>query len=228
MEINWQIHPDDHAVPMRVAAGLPITYDSKFKDRSTFSVLKNTFSELPDLKSIRRYIDIGCSYGWSVPLVYDICENIECFEIRSDVFEYLNLNMKNNNFSNKVNTYNFGISDVNGKAYHNSGFGNPKRLWWGGTRISRKGTECKVATLDSFNFKDVDLIKIDVEGHEYKALQGAKNTIEYNRPIIITEIQWLFLSDSNKKFMEFFDTLDYYIYWIDNEDVIFVPMELEL
>lgn len=39
------------------------------------------------------------------------------------------------------------------------------------------------------NFKDdkIDLIKIDVEGYEYKVLLGAKETLKKYNPVIIIE-----------------------------------------
>lgn len=42
-------------------------------------------------------------------------------------------------------------------------------------------------TLDSYNFTDVDIIKIDVEGYELNVLDGAHNTIAQNRPIVQIE-----------------------------------------
>jgi len=42
-------------------------------------------------------------------------------------------------------------------------------------------------TLDSYNFTDVDIIKIDVEGYELNVLEGASNTIATNRPIVQVE-----------------------------------------
>ena len=44
-------------------------------------------------------------------------------------------------------------------------------------------------TLDSYNYQNVDLIKIDVEGHESQVIRGAKNTILSSKPIIIVEIE---------------------------------------
>ena len=43
-------------------------------------------------------------------------------------------------------------------------------------------------TIDSYNFEDVDCIKIDVEGSELLVMQGAKDTIERCRPSVQVEI----------------------------------------
>lgn len=42
-------------------------------------------------------------------------------------------------------------------------------------------------TLDSFEFGDVSLIKIDVEGHEEAVVQGARETINRSKPVLIIE-----------------------------------------
>jgi FkbM family methyltransferase len=57
--------------------------------------------------------------------------------------------------------------------------------------IGFEGRVCEVplATLDSFDFHDVDLIKIDVEGHEAAVLDGGSKTIDRERPILIVEIE---------------------------------------
>ena len=47
----------------------------------------------------------------------------------------------------------------------------------------------EVRTLDSFGFTDVDLIKIDVEGHEYSVLEGSLLTIQRCKPILLIEIE---------------------------------------
>lgn len=45
-----------------------------------------------------------------------------------------------------------------------------------------------VNTLDSYNFEDVDVIKIDVEGYEFPVLKGAVNTITRCRPVVQLEM----------------------------------------
>ena len=48
-------------------------------------------------------------------------------------------------------------------------------------------TKSPLKTLDSFNFKNVDFIKIDVEGDEVPVLEGAVLTLNANKPLIVIE-----------------------------------------
>ncbi len=47
----------------------------------------------------------------------------------------------------------------------------------------------QVRTLDSFQFDNVAVIKIDVEGHERDVLIGAGDTIDRCRPVVLTEVK---------------------------------------
>jgi FkbM family methyltransferase len=51
------------------------------------------------------------------------------------------------------------------------------------------GFDAPAGTLDSLELKNVSLIKIDVDGVEDIVLDGIKNTVLSNKPIIIIEIQ---------------------------------------
>ena len=44
--------------------------------------------------------------------------------------------------------------------------------------------------LDEMSISDPDFIKLDVEGHEAKALEGAKETINRSKPLILFE-NWI-------------------------------------
>jgi FkbM family methyltransferase len=68
-------------------------------------------------------------------------------------------------------------------------------------------TEVKVVTVDSFDIKDVDFIKIDVEDYEIYALKGAENTIAKYRPTILIELK----KDNtyHEQILDFFEKLDY-------------------
>jgi FkbM family methyltransferase len=58
----------------------------------------------------------------------------------------------------------------------------------GGTGVGKGGDRAELRTLDSFGFKNVSLIKIDVEGFEDFVLDGARETIAANRPVLVVEI----------------------------------------
>lgn len=45
-----------------------------------------------------------------------------------------------------------------------------------------------VNTLDSYNFENVDIIKVDVEGYEYPVLKGGEQTIRRCRPVVQLEM----------------------------------------
>lgn len=48
--------------------------------------------------------------------------------------------------------------------------------------------DVEVRTLDSYNFKDINVIKIDVEGYEFNVIKGGINTIKKYKPLIQIEV----------------------------------------
>lgn len=53
-----------------------------------------------------------------------------------------------------------------------------------------------IMTIDSFNFPVIDLLQLDVEGYEQKALEGAVETINRCNPVIVVE------RNSSEKFLQ--------------------------
>lgn len=56
----------------------------------------------------------------------------------------------------------------------------------GHTQVSGSG-HVPMRALDAFAFDDVDLIKIDVEGHELAVIKGAVETLKRCRPVVVVE-----------------------------------------
>lgn len=214
MEIDW----DNTSLNWQK---LPYEGYEEFQYKNAFLNLRNMFNIALEGKklNIRRYIDAGANYGLTVPIMYDQCQSIECFEVRSDVFECLEMNIANNNFSEKTRAHNSGLSSREGFAWHTMDAKS------GQTRVMDQYTPerkmCSLVTLDSFNFQDVDLIKIDVEGHELEVLKGSKKTIECSRPILIVEATG---AVKQKNMFDFFSSVNYTCNLPNGTDSVIVPL----
>jgi FkbM family methyltransferase len=94
---------------------------------------------------------------------------------------------------------------------------------WSGLTKQRKNVnyqtiQVEVRTLDSFKFKNVGLIKIDVEGNELKTLQGATNTIKSSNPIIYFEcadVHMINYDYDSGDIFDFFENINYNILDLD-------------
>lgn len=61
-------------------------------------------------------------------------------------------------------------------------YGHNMGAWW-----IEPGGDIPVLMLDDFNFPCLDLIYLDIEGHEPQALKGAERTIEKHHPLVVVE-----------------------------------------
>lgn len=59
----------------------------------------------------------------------------------------------------------------------------------GSHKVIADGTTIRTLALDALNLTDLDLLQLDVEGHEGPALKGAEATIARCRPIIHVELR---------------------------------------
>jgi len=141
---------------------------------------------MPFVKKYRRYIDIGANVGHtSVPFIHKF-ENIVAFEPHPDCFDILK-------DQPGIQALNFALLDetkiVKLKLHKNSinkpehgSIADRRNKDWDGKIFDVYGT-----TLDSFNFDDVDFIKVDVEQGELEVIKGSLKTIEKNKPVIMFE-----------------------------------------
>jgi FkbM family methyltransferase len=58
----------------------------------------------------------------------------------------------------------------------------------GTMRVGGGGDRAEMRTIDSFDFSNVSMMKIDVEGYELPVLKGAQRTIRMWHPAILIEI----------------------------------------
>ena len=147
------------------------------------------------VKSFRLCLDIGSNIGqWTRPLSKKF-EKVICFEPNKNFIECFNKNITENN----VVLYNYGLSDKEHTAKQE-----------GSTTILKNepgDVECK--TLDSFNFTDVDLIKIDVDGFELQCVKGAVQTLTDNNPVLNIEMKWAKRPDVCNKVSKILKSIGY-------------------
>lgn len=155
----------------------------------------NSFYELKLLNKVKSlnlngtYVDVGANIGNHTLFFSQICNSKKVISIEMDkkIFDVLDTNVTENNSNEKVTLYNIGIGEKEKKVRTSS----PDLNNIGMTKIIDENGDVLVKTLDNLlqNETDVSLIKIDVEGYELNVLNGAKNLINKNLPVIISELK---------------------------------------
>lgn len=137
---------------------------------------------LSHCKQFRHGIDIGANYGLMTYNMSKKFKHVSSFEIVPDINICFKMNV--DQFSlNNVSVYDCGLGDKETEVALNF---NPQSTF--STHVNKDKTgNIKVKTLDSFNFDDVDFIKMDVEGYEPLVIQGAMETIAKFKPVILYE-----------------------------------------
>jgi FkbM family methyltransferase len=132
-------------------------------------------------------IDIGANIGNHSLYFADYFQNVLSFEPHAQTFKLLELN---STLLNNITCIRAGISDFCGNVDLDSDPTN-----FGLSRIvdaeTSRSQVIEVDALDHFVPKDmkVNLIKLDVEWHELRALRGCEKIIRANFPVILFEQQ---------------------------------------
>lgn len=158
-----------------------------------FDYIRNNLSDYIKGKTI---LDIGANFGLHSMEFADLVGEegkVYSFEPQRIVFYQLCANVILNGYSN-IYCNNVGIGEstcvlkMENPDYHSKDTVNI-----GDSHLNAFTNnfynEVEVKPLDFYQFKNVGIIKIDVQGYEAKVLDGAKKTIEQNKPIIFIEIE---------------------------------------
>lgn len=201
----------------------------KKSKNSHYLLKKCEFSDIHELETIKKisdkkkilFIDCGCNYGfysfYAASLSNkNIIYSIEASKKTSNEF-LKNFNL--NNFTN-IKFFNNAISNIDGKLISFNESIND----WESSSIQANFKVQSVETIKSFKIdtliKDVNLdnystiIKLDIEGDELNALQGAFTIVKKTSPLIIMEFSKYIFNDKEKVkfFKKFLKDFDYSIY----------------
>lgn len=135
-------------------------------------------------KKFNTVLDIGAWCGtWSAEFS-PYCEKIYAIEPDRTHFECL---LKNLSSFDNIELLDYAVGDKETTvSLTNDDFTQARRIYSIGNILMK--------TVDSFQFKNVDLIKIDVEGFEMNVLRGAKDTLKKCKFLMIE------LNNNSKKY----------------------------
>jgi FkbM family methyltransferase len=177
----------------------------------------------PFFKYVQVFLDIGANTGlYSLVFAsradFNAGKKILAFEPQKLQADILRNTIIENNWQHQFFVHELALSNIDGEAWIN----NESDVSTGGSLVKTQGSHSielvKLTTLDNFcaenKVESIDLIKIDVEGHEYELLMGGKLTIKQHMPLIFIE-----LSPNTRSISEttlFLKSLDYEMYHLEN------------
>jgi len=176
------------------------------------------------------FVDIGSNYGWHSLIASSLCKKVYSFEPQKMMYNLQKESILKSKIKN-IDVYPIGLGKIDSTANLRSIDYTENNINIGDLGIGSGGEEIKISTLDAMNLESVDIIKLDVQGYERYVLDGAENTINKNRPILIVEVEEFQLSKFNLSSIDIFEkikSLEYEIYLMDHtypSDHVCVPLE---
>ena len=174
--------------------------------------------------NIENIIDIGANFGYhTLFFSKEVKGVVFAFEPQIQNFQLLQNNITCN-FIQNIQNYNVACGDTecdvkmdiinnnSNKSQLNMGDFTPD------VNHSQFFSITKSVLLDYFDFPQIDLIKIDVQGWEKKVLLGCKELLQKYKPILIVEFEHFQLIKTNTSCEELFDFIrnnNYYIFFLE-------------
>lgn len=166
--------------------------------------------ELKESRFLRRYLqpgmvffDVGSNVGYYTLLAAPIVGQhgqVHAFEPVSEQHADLRANVERNQLQNVIPNRlivsdRAGTMEINLGAEDNAGTASVEMVY----RENRSTERVDCTTLDSYlherGVKQVDVLKIDVEGHEPFVLRGMTETLRKLRPLLLVEVRGEMLTE---------------------------------
>jgi hypothetical protein len=156
-----------------------------------------------------QYVDIGTNIGYHLVAMHKKtnCDAIG-FEPNYKHFAIASYNSKD---YHKIQLVNAGVSNKHAQILLKD-FDPTQSTNYGDIHITEnEGIPVKVIPLDSVGLNKCNVIKIDVEGHEFEVLEGCTKTISKHRPVVFYEaMEW----DVWTRCYDFLNDRKYKQYWV--------------
>lgn len=127
-------------------------------------------------------LDGGAHVGAYTRLMLERFDTVYAFEPAPDTFAALARNLQDWGVADRVHAFQQALSDrrervgIKGRPWHRSV----------SRRVSGRG-RIEAVPIDELGLARLDFMKLDLEGYEYRALQGARQTLVRCRPWVLIE-----------------------------------------
>ena len=147
------------------------------------------------------YVDVGANNGFFYALqVAQRFPEVKVFAFEPDpqILPHLERNVRSNGFEGRIEIVRSAVSDQSGTTLMTAGLGASGYLLR--PDAAEPAIEVTCTTLDQFveerGLSRLDLIKVDIEGHEQRMLTGSRQTLVKLRPLLVLELSGALLSRS--------------------------------
>ncbi len=178
-----------------------------------------------------RCLDIGAQTGFFTCLMASLVGptgHVHAFEPMPPSFRMIEKNVSENHFEDIVELHPKAVSDA-AAAIQASKVSN---MYVVGHVDGAEPVTIEAIRVDDVVTEHVDLIKIDVEGHEPAAMRGMEALIHRNRPIIVSEANEYWLrtasNSSTPEFLDLLIRLGYRVYDVDDRGSALNPRTVKL
>lgn len=133
-------------------------------------------------------VDVGANQGFFAYALAKVAKRVEAFEPNPDYATFARRML-----GGRATVHTLALSNRAGQAQFVVPLADDGMALHLGGSLKQEAAhaqrfEVELRTLDSFSFKNVRIIKVDVEGSEEDVLDGAKATIARDRPALIVEL----------------------------------------
>jgi FkbM family methyltransferase len=176
----------------------------------------------PELRGLSRmagagcFVDVGANFGqWSWFAAHHF-KRVHAFEPNVKLAALLKKSLPRN-----VEVHAIALSDHQGQGVLQTPIVDGDQVYaLGSLETDANGTvpttpsSVELRTLDELEIRQIDAIKIDVEGHEAATLSGAQETISRERPVLVVEIEERHHVGQSEAIIERLAAQDYGVYYM--------------